>query len=77
METKTSWLSKINWFAFGNIVVNVFDMLGKKLSAEDQAQIVNLFSGDVMANWLSILVSVAIIIARSYFTTKLTKGSVK
>lgn len=77
METKTSWISKINWIAFGNILVNAFDMLGRVLTAEDQAQIISLFSGDMAANWASIFISVVIIIVRSYFTTKLTKGSVK
>lgn len=77
MDPKSSWMSKINWIAFGNILVNVFDMLGKTLTAEDQAQIVSLFSGDMTTNWLSIGVSVLIIVVRSFFTTNLTKASVK
>ena len=77
METKTSWVSKINWLAFGNIMINLLDMLGKTLSAEDQTQILNLLSGDLAGNWVSIGISIVIIVVRSFYTTKLTKGSVK
>lgn len=76
-EVKTAWQSKINWLAFGNILISLLDMIGKTLTAEDQAQIMSLFSGDMASNWFSIGVSVAIVVIRSYFTTKLTKGSVK
>lgn len=77
METKTSWVSKINWLAFGNIMINLLDMLGKTLSTEDQTQILNLLSGDLAGNWVSIFISIVIIAVRSFYTTKLTKGSVK
>lgn len=67
METKSSWLSKINWTQIVGLIATVIGLFGFDLPMEQQVELVAAIQA---------IQAAVTIIMRTWFTKKLTKASV-
>lgn len=67
MDTKSSWLSKINWTQAVTVGLNIITLFGIDVPPETKAQIMAAITA---------LGGVATWVMRTWFTTKLTNASV-